>query len=1130
MKKLVFAFGIISALTAGLVPAAQADNDTNSTDRLILNFNPDWKFIKDNPPDAQSTRFRDRNWESVSTPHTYNDVDTFDDLALPGLRGETNQWGGKTWYRKTFTVPKDWTGRKVYIEFEAVRQVAEVYLNGHYLGACKNGFIPFGFDLTPYLQFGRQNVLAVMCDNQFVFNPLRPAKRRRQAEPPPVETAVVNPSTNDVTASDQPTNDVNQVAAPAMEKTEADKTETAKESEPTMPTNSTPIESLLNVQAKVNASVPTNVADLRAGQVPWNSPQWHPAMGGIYRNVKLIVTDPLHLSLPIYDFLQTEGPYIYSTDISQKSATVNFEIPIENGRSKAANFDFVTQVFDREGKAVLTIRPVLARELTLGPGQHVKYKVSATLTAPQLWQPDYPYLYHAVITLRSGGQVVDTCEIPFGIRTVSWNVKNGFMINGNHLRLHGWGQKPVDEWPGLGDAMPDWMHFYTLQMMKDAGGNWVRWGHCAGGPAQIEACDQLGLAVEQPGVDGESDTVRAAWRVRSDAFRDAIIFYRNNPAILVWEGGNQKVTTNHAAELRGYVDQYDPHGGRAYAHRRADKSTGDYMDVTIGTEGSHEVPRLPVVEGEYDREESPRRVWDTNTPPNEDYVATHKGQTYVLTSEQFAINEVRQYVRKVTASTHSGGANWIFSDSTSGGRNTLEVDRASGEVDGVRLPKEAYYACQTMFRDEPGVHIIGHWNYPAGTRKTVYIVSNCEDVELVVNGQSLGQGRNVNKYLFVFKDVEFSPGEIKAVGYNKGTAAADHSIKTAGDPVALRLTPILGPGGFIADGSDIALFDVEAVDANGQRCPTVQQRVDFTCAGPAIWRGGYNSGKTNSINWPYVDLECGINRVAIRSTRKDGEITVNATSQGLQSASVTIQSTPLSAENGYTPVLPLKPTTELAAKHASWANLTRPMPPMVTSAMNAGDAWAGKYIESFAYTGPNETASVQPHAANGSKIYSDQDYTFTELPKPLIDADYVQVPNADALYSAVDLMQLVITEGTDVYVAHDARLDTPEWLTNQFKPVTNITFNVNNQPMLMFRHPNRDEGSITLGSNSEEAGGKEANAYIVFVTAAPKTNALDTVSATNAVETNAVAGTNVTQPEPAPSKNENAEKINPFTP
>src|SRR5258708_6073943 len=154
MKRIIVLGSFIGFLFALICGDAKADG------RLALNFNPDWKFIKDNPANAQSPEFDDQNWTVVSTPHTYNDVDTFNDFALPGMRGETNQWSGKTWYRKTFTAPKEWQGKKVYIEFDAVRQVAEVYLNGHFLGACKNGFIPFGFDLTPYLQTGKTNVLA----------------------------------------------------------------------------------------------------------------------------------------------------------------------------------------------------------------------------------------------------------------------------------------------------------------------------------------------------------------------------------------------------------------------------------------------------------------------------------------------------------------------------------------------------------------------------------------------------------------------------------------------------------------------------------------------------------------------------------------------------------------------------------------------------------------------------------------------------------------------------------------------------------------------------------------------------------------------------------------------------------
>src|SRR5579885_168802 len=142
-------------------------------ERLTLNFNPDWKFLKADPPGgAAALGFDDHDWTVVSAPHTYNDTDTFDDWSLPGHRGEQNQWGGRTWYRKTFTAPASFRGKTVYIEFEGVRQVAEVYINGKLLGTSKTGFIPFGFDLTPYLKFDGSNVLAVMCDNRFMKDPM----------------------------------------------------------------------------------------------------------------------------------------------------------------------------------------------------------------------------------------------------------------------------------------------------------------------------------------------------------------------------------------------------------------------------------------------------------------------------------------------------------------------------------------------------------------------------------------------------------------------------------------------------------------------------------------------------------------------------------------------------------------------------------------------------------------------------------------------------------------------------------------------------------------------------------------------------------------------------------------------
>ena len=145
-----------------------------------------------------------------------------------------------------------------------------------------------------------------------------------------------------------------------------------------------------------------------------------------------------------------------------------------------------------------------------------------------------------------------------------------------------------------------------------------------------------------------------------------------------------------------------------------------------------------------------------------------------------------------------------------------------------------------------------------------------------------------------------------AAGKNGGKVAAQQELTTAGAPAAIKLTPIVGPAGFQADGEDIALIDFEVVDAKGQRCPTDDARVDFTCAGPGIWRGGYNSGRTDSTNNLYLNTELGINRVAVRSTLTAGTITVTAKRDGLKPAQVQLVSKPVVVTDGIATFLPAR--------------------------------------------------------------------------------------------------------------------------------------------------------------------------------------------------------------------------------
>jgi beta-galactosidase len=233
-----------------------------------------------------------------------------------------------------------------------------------------------------------------------------------------------------------------------------------------------------------------------------------------------------------------------------------------------------------------------------------------------------------------------------------------------------------------------------------------------------------------------------------------------------------------------------------------------------------------------------------------------------------------------------------------------------------------------MQNDKPDIHIIGHWNYPEKTTKTVYVAAAyCDQVELFLNGKSLGvsnkpydfidpykgservQGSELlagvnTGYIYAFPDITFTPGTLKAVATMGGKVVAQQELQTAGEPKAIRLTLHTGPKGLQADGSDVALIDFEVVDSKGRRCPTDEERVDFTVTGPVIWRGGFNAGKLNTTNNLYLDTECGINRVAIRSTLTPGTITITATRKGLKSASLKIESKPVEIADGLMPAMP----------------------------------------------------------------------------------------------------------------------------------------------------------------------------------------------------------------------------------
>jgi hypothetical protein len=256
--------------------------------------------------------------------------------------------------------------------------------------------------------------------------------------------------------------------------------------------------------------------------------------------------------------------------------------------------------------------------------------------------------------------------------------------------------------------------------------------------------------------------------------------------------------------------------------------------------------------------------------------------------------------------------NIVFSDSNTHHRGA-ENYRRSGEVDAMRIPKAAFYAHQVMWDgwvdvEHPRAHIVGHWNYPAGTVKPVTVVSSADNVRLFLNGKEVGPAVQSTRFLFTFDRVTWEPGELKAVGYDaQGKPLCETTLATAGAAVALKLTSIVSPQGLRADGADMALVQVEAVDAAGRRNPLALDMVDFDVQGPAEWRGGIAQGPDNFILARSLPVEGGVNRVLLRTTPQAGRIVVRAHAQGLAPAELVLASQGVAVQDGLAPLPPAPP-------------------------------------------------------------------------------------------------------------------------------------------------------------------------------------------------------------------------------
>ena len=815
----------------------------HAVERKKYNFNSEWRLAIGDFKEAAEASFDDSRWQQVTLPYAFNGDEAF-------RKDIVDLTDTIIWYRKVFTLPSHHSPltSKFFIEFEGVRQGADFYLNGHHLGFSENGVMACGFDLTPYIIEGK-NVIAVRCDNSWQYRSRKHNSRYQ-----------------------------------------------------------------------------------------WNDRNFNANYGGIPKNVYLHITDKLYQTLPLYSNLGTTGTYIYASDfdIPNHKAVIHAESQVKNEDSKPRSFTFFAKVLDAEGKEVAHFN---GDRITMQPGETRIVKIQEEVKGLHFWSWGYGYLYTVKTLLKAdNGSKIDDVITRTGFRKTKFG-EGKIWLNDRVLMMHGYAQRTSNEWPGVGISVPAWLSDYSNDLMVKSNGNLVRWMHVTPWKQDIESCDRVGLIQAMPAGDAEKDVTGPRWNQRTELMRDAIIYNRNNPSILFYECGNESISREHMLEMKAIRDEYDPNGGRAIGSREMlDINEAEYGGEMLYINKSKKHPMWAM---EYCRDEGLRKYWDEYSYPyhKEGDGPLYRGKPatdYNHNMDMFAVEMVRRWYdywmeRPGTGTrVSSGGVKIVFSDTNTHHRGESNY-RMSGVTDAMRIPKDAFYVHQVMWNGwvEPETqqtYIIGHWNYNKGTVKPVYVVSTGNEVELFLNGKSLGKGKQSYRYLYTFDNISYEPGTLEAVADD----GSHYKLETVGQPYQLKLTAIENPEGMKADGADMALFEVEVLDKQGRRCPLDDRMIHFELWGEGKWIGGIgtrnnkemqrpddnrpagllDAAATKNVSDNYVGamnlpVECGVNRVLVRSTVNAGNINISAYAEGVKPAYITVKTNAVDAEN-YLPQLTLK--------------------------------------------------------------------------------------------------------------------------------------------------------------------------------------------------------------------------------
>ena len=661
--------------------------------RLRRNLDAGWLFMRGDVPEGQNEKLDDSSWQRVSLPHCWNTRDPFDARDVRDGFDETAlYYRGPAWYRKYFYVADSLRGRRLFLQFEGANQVAEVWLNGKYLGKHLGGYTGFSFEVTDAVRFGAQkNLLAVRVDNSY------------------------------------------------------------------------------------NYDIPPHTADFTF-------------YGGLYRDVWLEARRPVFVA----DLFARAGK------ISRKSGEVvcSYRIASRAGGAKSAlvRFNLVNADGEIEVSAQRRIR--FAGRTSVEDSVHMP-----AVRNPHLWSPDDPYLYSVYATLLVNGRAVDEISVPFGFRWYRFDANRGFFLNGKPLKIHGVNKH--QDYFGMGFAVPDSLQVRDLQIIKEMGANFVRLAHYPQDPSVLAACDRLGLMVweEIPVVNTIGG--KAFARNAQNMLREMILRDRNHPSVVLWGLTNESLMESLDREtavrtvalirrLNSLAHKLDPSRLTVQAHNRM--KLVEVADITDVIGRNRYFGWYGGTFSDFERETSAEH----RAHPNwkmliSEYGAGAKRGYHVDQPRQYDFSEdyqllLHEHYWKVIRDTPwlAGGLVWNAFDFGSYVKlgNIPHINQ-KGILDARRRPKDLYYFYKSQWTEKPMVYIVSHTRRfisgPPGRPRTFRVYSNCSEVELFVNGKSLG--KQPRRYVFLWK-VVLQPGGnvLKAVGVKEGRTVVD-SIRVTFRPV-----------------------------------------------------------------------------------------------------------------------------------------------------------------------------------------------------------------------------------------------------------------------------------------------------------------------------------------------------------